>query len=136
VHVGVSGIAKELTLEQLAHNDGYDKLDIHGSRPETRCCQQGAPAFLMSGIDMSRVCDAVKQSACGVDAVLSFDPGRSVYGVLHRTLTICGILSCFLYSYICCSVVTVIEVIIDGSSIDGFIFFGTRHSSNVWCCEC
>jgi len=76
VHIGVSGIAKELTLEQLAHNDGYDKLDIHGSRPESRCCHQGAPPFLMSGIDMSRVCDAVKQSSCGVDAVLSFDPGR------------------------------------------------------------
>jgi len=76
VHVGVSGIAKELTLEQLAHNDGYDKLDVHGVRPESRCCHQGAPAFLMSGIDMSRVCDAVKESDCGVDAVLSFDPGR------------------------------------------------------------
>jgi len=72
----VSGIAKELTLEQLAHNDGYDKLDIHSLRPETRCCHQGAPAFLMSGIDMSRVCDAVKESGCGVEAVLSFDPGR------------------------------------------------------------
>jgi len=78
VHVGVSGIAKELTLEQLAHNDGYDKLDIHSCRPESRCCHQGAQPFLMSGIDMSRVCDAVKQSGCGVDAVLSFDPGRLV----------------------------------------------------------
>lgn len=89
VHVGVSGIAKELTLEQLAHNDGYDKLDIHSSRPESRCCHQGAPAFLMSGIDMSRVCDAVKQSGCGVDAVLSFDPGRSVTSVwnTHTSLT-------------------------------------------------
>jgi len=93
VHVGVSGIAKELTLEQLAHNDGYDKLDIHGSRPESRCCHQGAPAFLMSGIDMSRVCDAVKQSGCGVDAVLSFDPGRSVTHT-HDNLRLLCILSC------------------------------------------
>ena len=83
VHIGVSGIAKELTLEQLAHNDGYDKLDVHGLRPESRCCHQGAPAFLMSGIDMSCICDAVKQSGCGVDAVLSFDPGRSVTSVCN-----------------------------------------------------
>ena len=82
----MSGIAKELTLEQLAHNDGYDKLDINGSRPESRCCHQGAPAFLMSGIDMSRVCDAVKESSCGVDAVLSFDPGR---------LVLCSLCLCF-----------------------------------------
>jgi hypothetical protein len=32
VHCGVSGIAQGLTLEQQAHNDGYDKFDISGSK--------------------------------------------------------------------------------------------------------
>ena len=90
----MSGIAKELTLEQLAHNDGYDKLDVDGLRPESRCCHQGAPAFLMSGIDMSRVCDAVRESGCGVDAVLSFDPGRLAPCMLTYGTSLCYTIIC------------------------------------------
>jgi pyroglutamyl-peptidase len=78
VHVGVSGIAKELTLEQLAHNDGYDKFDVCGTVPSTGCCCLGASQCLTSQIDMEMVCAAVRKSDCGVSAVLSFDPGRSV----------------------------------------------------------
>ena len=36
--MGVSGIAKELTLEQQAHNDGYDKTDVNGQIPCDNCC--------------------------------------------------------------------------------------------------
>ena len=35
VHVGVSGIATELTLEQQAHNNGYDKPDVKLMVPST-----------------------------------------------------------------------------------------------------
>jgi len=87
VHVGVSGIAKELTLEQMAHNDGYDKLDVRGCVPSAQCCRLdvAAPSCLVSAIDMSRVCEAVKKSGCGVDAVLSFDPGRYLCDFIYYT---------------------------------------------------
>ena len=76
VHVGVSGIAKELTLEQLAHNDGYDKYDIRNSCPAGHCCVDGATSSIKSRIDMVRVRDAVNNAHCGVEAIVSLDPGR------------------------------------------------------------
>jgi pyroglutamyl-peptidase len=85
VHVGVSGIAKELTLEQMAHNEGYDKVDIRNNTPMMHCCQEGGQPCLVSSIDMGRVCEAIKQSGCGVDAVLSFDPGRYLCDFIYYT---------------------------------------------------
>jgi len=76
VHVGVSGIAKDLTLEQQAHNDGYDKPDEAGRFPTSKCCIEGAEPCLVSDIDMMQVCAAVKMSDCGVNACVSTDPGR------------------------------------------------------------
>ena len=76
VHVGVSGIAKELTLEQLAHNDGYDKLDIRNTCPRGHCCVEGGQCSIRSKLDMAKVRDAVNKAGCGVDAIVSLDPGR------------------------------------------------------------
>ena len=76
VHVGVSGIAKELTLEQQAHNDGYDKYDVKGLCPGDGCCVHGAACCIVSKIDMKRVKEAVLKSGCGVDCIVSLDPGR------------------------------------------------------------
>lgn len=76
VHVGVSGIAKELTLEQQAHNDGYDKCDVKGLCPGDGCCVHSAPCCIVSKLDMKRVKDAVLSSGCGVDCIVSLDPGR------------------------------------------------------------
>ncbi len=76
MHVGVSGIAKDLTLEQQAHNDGYDKLDIRGAIPSGKCCVDGACRCLVSGLDMQKVCRDVNNARCGVNAVISYDPGR------------------------------------------------------------
>ena len=78
VHVGVSGIAKELTLEQQAHNDGYDKYDMQGAYPKTMCCVQGGADCLVSKLDMQKVCSAVNDAKCGVEAIVSLDPGRWV----------------------------------------------------------
>ncbi|KAL8625442.1 hypothetical protein ACOMHN_018587 [Nucella lapillus] len=90
VHVGVSGIATELTLEQLAHNDGYDKIDVQGKFPHTQCCVEGREknCVLVSGIDMKRVCARVNSSAISVKARVSHDPGRylcefSYFSSLH-----------------------------------------------------
>jgi pyroglutamyl-peptidase len=86
VHVGVSGIAKELTLEQCAHNDGYDKLDVCGRIPSTKCCVDDAPQCLVSRIDMQRVCASVNKS-CGHDvtSVVSHDPGRYLCDFIYFT---------------------------------------------------
>jgi pyroglutamyl-peptidase len=78
VHVGVSSIATELTLEQQAHNDGYDKLDVQGKCPTSNCCvdERDKTCVLVSGIDMERVCSKINQSGIKVKAKVSHDPGR------------------------------------------------------------
>lgn len=76
VHCGVSGVAKELTLEQLAHNSGYQSKDVKGSVPLNNCCNHNGPDVINSGIEMKKVCDAVNSSSCCVKAVVSKDPGR------------------------------------------------------------
>ncbi|KAK7116642.1 pyroglutamyl-peptidase 1-like [Littorina saxatilis] len=90
VHVGVSGIATELTLEQQAHNDGYDKMDVMGKCPQTQCCVEDRDknCVLVSGIDMERVCTAVNTAGIKVKARVSHDPGRylcdfSYFSSLH-----------------------------------------------------
>ena len=75
VHVGVSGIAKELTLEQQAHNGGYDKLDIRSVCPKDNCCVHGAPSLLVSKLDMEKVKEVVEEHS-SVECIVSMDPGR------------------------------------------------------------
>lgn len=79
VHVGVSGIASELTLEQQAHNDGYCKEDVKQQCPSHTCCVHGSQNTIISNIDMQTVCDEVNRSSCGVKAAVSHDPGRYVF---------------------------------------------------------
>ena len=33
IHVGVSSIAKRVTLEEVANSDGYNKFDVNGKCP-------------------------------------------------------------------------------------------------------
>lgn len=88
IHVGVSGIASELTLEQQAHNDGYDKGDVLGKCPDQNCCVDGADNCIASELDMQCVCHDINNSGIDVKAVVSLDPGRylcdfSYYRSLH-----------------------------------------------------
>ena len=78
VHVGVSGIATELTLEQQAHNDGYDKIDIQGKCPTSQCCvdEREKECVLVSGIDMEKVSSKVNEAGIKIKAKVSHDPGR------------------------------------------------------------
>ena len=79
VHVGVSGMAEEITLEQQAHNNGYNKLDVNGTCPANSLCIDDADECVISEIDMEQVCRYVNQSGIGVKAVVSTDPGRLEY---------------------------------------------------------
>lgn len=85
VHVGVSGIAKELTLEQAAHNNGYDKPDVRGLLPSNQCCIDGALPCLCSDIDMNQICEIINKSQCGVHSIVSHDPGRYLCDFIYFT---------------------------------------------------
>ncbi|KAK3789410.1 hypothetical protein RRG08_005557 [Elysia crispata] len=78
VHVGVSGMACELTLEQQAHNDGYDRYDVDGQVPHTKMCVDGScHNIIASGLNMSLVCEEVNNMCeMKAKAVVSHDPGR------------------------------------------------------------
>ncbi|KAJ3594972.1 hypothetical protein NHX12_004277 [Muraenolepis orangiensis] len=88
VHVGVSGIATTVTLEQCGHNQGYQRLDNCGYWPGGHCCVEGGPDTLQSVLDMEVVCHRVEDSGLGVAMSVSKDAGRylcdySYYTSLH-----------------------------------------------------
>ena len=84
IHVGVSGVASVLTLEQQAHNDGYHRKDVNGLCPANEICVDGCcENTKMSGIDMTQVTDVINTSDSGLTAVVSLDPGR--YVSMNRT---------------------------------------------------
>ncbi|GFN78141.1 pyrrolidone-carboxylate peptidase [Plakobranchus ocellatus] len=78
VHVGVSAIVSELTLEQQAHNDGYDRDDVDGQIPHTKMCVDGScHNIIASDLNMSLVCEDINSiQEMKVKAVVSHDPGR------------------------------------------------------------
>ena len=86
IHVGVSGEAKQLTLEQQAHNDGYVRTDIRGELPDFYRCHESADPCVQSSLSMQDVSTAVVNSKCGVDAVWSLDPGRYAWIDIHKII--------------------------------------------------
>ncbi|XP_064618535.1 pyroglutamyl-peptidase 1-like [Lineus longissimus] len=89
VHVGVSGIARNLTLEQCAHNDGITMEDVKGRVPLTHCCIEGSPKKLTSELQMNVICDKVNRCGCGVTSVVSHDPGRYLCNyIFYKSLDI------------------------------------------------
>ena len=49
---------------------------IAGTCPEKECCVDGGCENISSDIDMKRVCYDVNSSNCGVESIVSDDPGR------------------------------------------------------------
>ncbi|XP_056302025.1 pyroglutamyl-peptidase 1 [Danio aesculapii] len=76
VHVGVSGMATTVTLEQCGHNQGYMRMDNCRFCPVSRCCVDGGPDCIHSVIDMDMVCKRVNSSGLGVSVSVSKDAGR------------------------------------------------------------
>jgi pyroglutamyl-peptidase len=76
IHVGVSGIAKAITIEQTAHNCGYSSTDVMDSIPEGNVCIVDGCDVMDSGFEMRDVVNRVNCSNFGVHAEISFDPGR------------------------------------------------------------
>lgn len=72
VHVGVSGMANKITVEQRGNNTGYERMDVKGQRPKKKCCINDGEECILSGIDMSQVNKAENE----LEAEVSHDAGR------------------------------------------------------------
>lgn len=88
VHVGVSGLATTVTLEQCGHNEGYKRLDNCNFCPASQCCMENGPNCIQSVLDMDTVCKRVNDSDLGVTLSVSKDAGRylcdyTYYSSLH-----------------------------------------------------
>uniref|UniRef100_A0A3Q2DAE5 Pyroglutamyl-peptidase I n=1 Tax=Cyprinodon variegatus TaxID=28743 RepID=A0A3Q2DAE5_CYPVA len=89
VHVGVSGLATSVTLEQFGHNKGYERLDNRSFCPASHCCMENGADSIKSVIDMHTVCKKVNESNIGVTVSVSEDAGRylcdyTYYTSLHQ----------------------------------------------------
>ncbi|XP_068427074.1 pyroglutamyl-peptidase 1 isoform X2 [Clinocottus analis] len=80
VHVGVSGLATTVTLEQCGHNKGYKRLDNCSFCPASQCCMDSGPDCIHSVLDMDAVCERVNDSDLGVTISVSKDAGRRDLG--------------------------------------------------------
>lgn len=76
VHVGVSGSATTVTLEQCGHNKSYNRPDNCSFCPASHCCVENGPDCIHSLLDMNTVCTRVNGSDLGVTLSVSEDAGR------------------------------------------------------------
>ncbi|KAM8838849.1 pyroglutamyl-peptidase 1-like [Synchiropus picturatus] len=76
IHVGVSGLATAITLEQCGRNEGYKRPDNCRFSPDSQCCVENGPHCLNSVLDMEAVCRRVKESHPGLPVTVSKDAGR------------------------------------------------------------
>ncbi|XP_040025534.2 pyroglutamyl-peptidase 1 [Gasterosteus aculeatus] len=85
VHVGVSGLATTVTLEQCGHNNGYKRLDNCSFCPASQCCMDGGTDCIHSVLDMDAVCQRVNDSGLGVTVSVSKDAGRYLCDYTYYT---------------------------------------------------
>ncbi|XP_051256475.1 pyroglutamyl-peptidase 1 [Dicentrarchus labrax] len=85
VHVGVSGLATTVTLEQCGHNNGYKRPDNCSFCPTSRCCIENGPDCIHSVLDMDTVCKRVNDSGLGVTLSVSKDAGRYLCDYTYYT---------------------------------------------------
>ncbi|XP_050704950.1 pyroglutamyl-peptidase 1-like isoform X2 [Eriocheir sinensis] len=77
VHVGVSNLAETLTLEQLAHNTGYEKEDNCGCVPIGGLCHSDGTDIIQSSIQMDMISSTLNKATClKLPCAKSTDPGR------------------------------------------------------------
>ncbi|TNM97844.1 hypothetical protein fugu_014090 [Takifugu bimaculatus] len=85
VHVGVSGIATAVTLEQCGHNKGYTRLDNCSFCPASQCCMENGPDCIKSVLDMQTICKTLNESNLGVTLSVSKDAGRYLCDYTYYT---------------------------------------------------
>ncbi|KAM4551869.1 pyroglutamyl-peptidase 1-like isoform 1-T2 [Odontesthes bonariensis] len=85
VHVGVSGLATTVTLEQCGHNKGYKRLDNCSFCPASHSCIENGPDCIKSVLDMNTVSKRVNDSNIGITASVSKDAGRYLCDYTYYT---------------------------------------------------
>ncbi|XP_041658465.1 pyroglutamyl-peptidase 1-like [Cheilinus undulatus] len=85
VHVGVSGLATTVTLEQCGHNKGYKRLDNCCFSPASECCMEEGPDCIHSVLDMETICKRANDSGVGVTFSVSKDAGRYLCDYTYYT---------------------------------------------------
>lgn len=85
VHCGVSSSAKTLVLEQLAHNNGYEALDVALNLPPANCCVKYGSKCLQTKINMHQISHDVNSSGLQIPAVVSNDAGRYLCEFIYYT---------------------------------------------------
>ncbi|XP_020796561.1 pyroglutamyl-peptidase 1 [Boleophthalmus pectinirostris] len=90
VHVGVSGLAKAVTLEQCGHNKGYRRLDNCCFSPESECCIEDGPECISSVLDMEAVCKRVSEAGGRAKVTVSKDAGRYLCDYTYYTSLFVG----------------------------------------------
>ncbi|KAM4605729.1 pyroglutamyl-peptidase 1-like isoform 1-T1 [Polymixia lowei] len=85
VHVGVSGLATTVTLEQCGHNRGYRRPDNCSFCPASQCCMESGPDCLHSVLDMNMICKRTNDSGLGVAVSVSKDAGRYLCDYTYYT---------------------------------------------------
>lgn len=85
VHVGVSGLATTVTLEQCGHNKGYKRLDNCCFSPASECCMEEGPDCIHSVLDMETICKRANDLGVGVTFSVSKDAGRYLCDYTYYT---------------------------------------------------
>ncbi|XP_045526154.1 pyroglutamyl-peptidase 1 [Pieris brassicae] len=86
IHVGVSKIAKDITIEKQAHRKGYQRVDYFDKCPANNtCCAEGA-IRIQTKLNVEKLCsDFNENSVDGSKAVVSLDAGRYLCEYIYYT---------------------------------------------------
>lgn len=85
IHVGVSHLAKQLTVESQAHRKGYQRMDYLDRCPANHTCTADGAIRLHTRLNVERICNEFNNCSEIVDnmkAEPSKDAGRLVLGTL------------------------------------------------------
>ncbi|XP_072942397.1 pyroglutamyl-peptidase 1-like [Epargyreus clarus] len=86
LHVGVSGLAKELTLELQAHKKGYQRQDYFDKCPPNHSCPADGAIRLHTKLDVERICQEYNEAKVAeTTAVTSKDAGRYLCEYIYYT---------------------------------------------------
>lgn len=87
IHVGVSSIANELTLEVQAHKKGYQRLDYFDKCPANHVCTADGAVRIHTKLNVERICKEFNDASPedSTRAVSSKDAGRYLCEYIYYT---------------------------------------------------
>ncbi|XP_041985103.1 pyroglutamyl-peptidase 1 [Aricia agestis] len=87
IHVGVSNIAKCMTIEQQAHKKGYQRMDYFDKCPANHVCSAGSALRICTKLDVQDICDKFNDGnpISDTSAELSLDAGRYLCEYIYYT---------------------------------------------------